>query len=98
MSDKKEFQYSFNDESGRRKISFDFSEEDEECLEFGFESGEFYLNANRAGFLALAKVFLRLSLSAYKPGFHIHLGEDFSDPSELKQISIALMEDPAVGG
>ena len=91
MSEPQTFQYAFADEAPR--LTFEFGSSDDEVLRFGIEEGEFYLNSNRAGFLALAKVFLKMSLGQYAPGFHIHLGEDFSDPNEPKSISIALIDD-----
>lgn len=91
--DRRTFAYEFVDESQQRRITLDFGDSDDEVLRFGSADGEFYLNANKAGFLALAKVFLKLSMSAYSPGFHLHLGEDFSDPNEPKRISIALIDD-----
>jgi len=92
MGNLRTFQFDFVDESPK-KVTFEYSAADDEVLRFGFEGSEYYLNANKAGFLALAKLFLKMSLSEYPTGFHTHLGEDFGDTNGLKCISIALIDD-----
>jgi hypothetical protein len=37
---------------------------------------------NRHAFMVLAKTFAKLALGEYKPGFHIHLSEDFDGDKE----------------
>jgi len=79
MSDQqKQFEFSFADESSSRKLTFEYGPEDDELLRFGQENGEIFLFANRSGCLALAKIFIKLALGGYQPGYHVHAGEDFS--------------------
>ena len=94
MDNVRTFQCDFVDDSPR-KITFEYSEADDEVLRFGLEDSEYYLNANRAGCLALAKLLLKMSLGEYATGFHIHLGEDFGDTNGAKNLSIALIDDQA---
>ncbi len=88
----KRFNYVFEDESDRSRISFEFGLEDTELVRFGDANGEFYLSASRAGFLALAKLFIKLAEGSYKEGFHLHLGEDFAGSESGKTLMIALIE------
>ena len=78
MSEQKQFEYRFVDESSGRKLTFEYGSADDELLRFGQENGEIFLFANRSGCLALAKILIKLALSGYQPGYHVHVGEDFS--------------------
>ena len=78
MSEQKQFEYRFVDESSGRKLTFEYGSADDELLRFGQENGEMFLFANRSGCLALAKILIKLALSGYQPGYHVHVGEDFS--------------------
>ena len=88
----KRFEYAFEDESGRSRISFEYGGEDAELVRFGDADGEFYLSANRAGLLALARLFIKHGEGSYKDGFHLHLGEDFAGSESGKTLMIALIE------
>ena len=86
------FEYVFSDESSQRKLTFDYGAEDDELLRFGTDDGgEVFLGANRSGFLALAKICIKLAMGEYKPGYHLHVGEDFSATG----LTITLLEDEA---
>ena len=79
MSDQqKQFEFCFVDESSSRKLTFEYGSDDDELLRFGQENGEIFLFANRSGCLALAKILIKLALSGYQSGYHVHVGEDFS--------------------
>jgi hypothetical protein len=72
------FEFTFKDESSKGKLALEYGPDDDELLRFGEENGEIFLFANRQGCLALAKVLIKLALGDYRPGFHLHLGQDFS--------------------
>lgn len=86
------FEYTFDDESDRNRIAFDFADEDAERIRVSVESGEAVVYANHAGFMTLAKLCLKLAMGSYSPGFHIHLREDFSGDAALPdQLRLGLM-------
>lgn len=89
---KKSFEFEFQDQSSSDQISFDYSDNDEEELRFGIADDEVFITANRAAFLCLAKLFVKLALGSYKPGFHIHIGEDFSGSSQGRSLHISLAD------
>jgi hypothetical protein len=51
----------------------------EEALAVTMDGRAPTLYVNRAGAEVLAKVFAKLALGPYEPGFHIHLKENFDD-------------------
>ena len=49
-------------------------------------------SANRARFIALAKLCLKFDMGSYRPGFHIHQREDFGgDAAQPDQLRLTLM-------
>jgi hypothetical protein len=78
---KKKFVFEFEDESANAmgskndRITFEYSEGESLTLEV--IDGTTYLFANRAAMVTLAKTLLKLGLSDYKHGFHVHLNENF---------------------
>ncbi len=89
----KHFEYNFNDQSDRNRISFDCSESQSEQLHAYVEGNEAVIVANCAGFMTLAKLCLQLALGSYKPGFHIHIREDFSgDAAQPDQLRLAITD------
>jgi hypothetical protein len=92
--EQRRFEYVFKDESGRNRITLEYSDSDDERLLVSVEGSEAVISANPSGFLALAKLCLKLALGSYKPGFHIHLREDFGgDAAEPDQLRLMLMEE-----
>ena len=88
------FEYVFDDESERGRITFDFSEQDSERPCVLMDGNEAVVYANRAGFMALAKLCIKFAMGSYQPGFHIHLREDFSgDAVQADQLRLALVDD-----
>jgi hypothetical protein len=88
----KRFEYTYEDESARSKITLDYGSEGSELLRFGEADGECYLSANRSGFLALAKLFIKLGEGSYSEGFHVHLGENFAGSDSGKTLMIAVTQ------
>jgi hypothetical protein len=88
----KRFEHAYEDESAQSKITLDYGSEDAELDRFGQADGECYLSANRSGFLALAKLFIKLAEGSYRDGFHIHLGEDYAGSDSGKTLMIAVIE------
>ncbi|HLJ45609.1 MAG TPA: hypothetical protein VKU01_06360 [Bryobacteraceae bacterium] len=86
------FDYTYEDQSAQSKITFDYCPEGDELVRFGQADGESFLSANRSGFLALAKLFIKLAEGSYGKGFHIHLGEDFAGSDAGKTLMIAVIE------
>ena len=88
----KRFEYTYEDESARSKMTFDYGPDGAELVRFGQVDGESYLSANRSGFLALAKLFIKLAEGSYTEGFHLHLAEDFAGSDSGKTLIIAVIE------
>jgi hypothetical protein len=55
------FEYVFDDDSERDKITFDFSDQNSERVCMSVEGNEAVVYANRAGFMVLAKLCLKLA-------------------------------------
>jgi hypothetical protein len=89
---KKRFEYEFDDESPEAKITLEYALQDDEALRFGSEGEGMFLTANRTGLLCLAKLFTKLALGKYKPGFHLHIGEDFSSGGVGQSLRISIDE------
>jgi hypothetical protein len=86
---KKVFHLEFEDESaaasGTRHdgLSYECSDEGDECLKVEVLDGVPFIIGNRSAFLTLARVLAKFGLSEYKDDFHIHLRKDFSDDAAL---------------
>jgi len=90
---KKKFNFEFIDESAKAsaakndKITYEYL--GDEKLSLQVIDGATYLFANKAGMLTLAKTLLKLGLSDYKEGFHVHLHKDFyADTEEILCIGV----------
>lgn len=89
---KTRFEYEFEDESPEAKITLEYEPQDDEALRFGSEERGVFLTANRTGFLCLARLFTKLALGNYQPGFHLHIGEDFSSGGVGHSLRITIDE------
>jgi hypothetical protein len=88
------FEYTFDDESERNRIILEYSDSEDERLCVSLEGSEAVVYANRNGFLALAKLCLKLALGSYKPGFHLHLRENFGvDAAQPDQLRLVLVDE-----
>jgi hypothetical protein len=88
------FEYVFDDESERNRISLEYSDAEDERLSVSLDGSEAVVWANRAAFLMLAKLCLKLALGCYKAGFHIHLRENFSgDADQPDRLRLAVIEE-----
>jgi hypothetical protein len=80
------FQIEFDDESasatGRKNDRLSYQVSEEAHLSLKLVDGSPFLFGNRPGFLSLAKILVKIGLSEYKEGFHVHLRRDFSDDAE----------------
>ena len=76
---KKTFTYEFEDLGEEGSLSIDEEPTPSACikLEIDDEQG-FWLQANRAGWLHLAKICAELGLGSYEDGYHFHVDETFS--------------------
>ena len=73
----KKFEFEFEDLSSQNRMQFDYDEEVDEELKVVIENGMPVLYANKQGYIALAKTFVKMALGEYSDGFHIHLRQDF---------------------
>jgi hypothetical protein len=90
---KRKFVFEFKDESakstGDKNDTIRFEHSGDETISLQVIDGATYLFANRAGMVTLAKTLLKLGLSEYKSGFHVHLRENFdADAPEILCIAI----------
>lgn len=80
---KQAFKIEFDDESasatGRKNDRLSYEVSEEAHLRLELIEGSPFLSGNKAGFLSLAKILIKMGISEYKDGFHIHLRRDFSD-------------------
>jgi hypothetical protein len=74
---RKKFEYEFDDESSENAISFEYDDDIEEDMEVILEDGIPSIYANQQALISLAKTFIKMALSEYEDGFHIHLRKDF---------------------
>jgi hypothetical protein len=58
------------------------------------EAGVPFVFANRAGMLALAKLLLKIGMSEYSQGFHVHVRSDFSDDAAEREALTILLDEP----
>jgi hypothetical protein len=86
---KRSFEFEFEDQSSENTISFEYDEQVDENFNVLIENDVCVMYANREAFLALAKVFVRIALSNYPEGFHVHLRKNF-DADEPDILSITL--------
>ncbi len=87
----KKFEFEFKDESPNNRISFEYNDLDDEVLTTSIDNGMVTIYGNRHAFMVLAKIFTKLALCDYKPGFHIHLSEDFDGDKE-DVLTVTLIE------
>jgi len=84
---KKEFHIEFDDESasatGKKNDRLSYEILEDAHLRLELVEGAPFLLGNRSGFLSLARMLVKMGLSEYKDGFHVHLRQDFSGEAEL---------------
>ena len=84
----KRFEFEFVDESAAAsgkpsdRLTFPEYTGDEQLQVFEVE-GVPTVSANRDGLLMLARILVKMALSDYRDGFHLHLYEDFN--ADLKE-------------
>jgi hypothetical protein len=89
---KKEYKYEFIDKSENSSISFEYDDDIEETFRVEIENSVPVIYANKTALKLLGDTFIKMYLSNYKPGFHIHLNEDFD--ADLKEsLRVILIED-----
>jgi len=84
---KKVFQIEFDDESasatGKKNDVLSYEVEEGARLRLELLDGIQFLVGNRPGFLSLARILIKMGLSGYKNGFHIHLRQDLNGDAGL---------------
>jgi hypothetical protein len=87
---KKAFDFEFDDQSaaatGKKHDALSYEVSEEAQLTAELLNGSLFLWGNRPGLLGLAKILIRMGLSEYKDGFHVHLRQDFSGDAELPDV------------
>jgi len=89
---KREYKYEFLDKSEDSSISFEYDDDIEEEFKVEVENGIPVIYANKTALKLLGQTFIKMYLSNYKPGFHIHLNEDF-DADLNESLRVVLTED-----
>jgi hypothetical protein len=85
----KKFEFEFEDESLRNRISFEYDDSDDEILRTSIINGVTTIYGNRLAFMVLAKTFAKIALGQYQAGFHFHLREDFDgDKEDIIEITL----------
>ncbi len=80
---KKKFRHEFEDCSQNGTLSFDIEPPDEVKIKMDVEQdGNFWLSANRAGWLYLAGICVELGLGEYEDGYHFHKDKNFKSSEE----------------
>jgi hypothetical protein len=83
----------FNDESanatGKKHDGITFSCSGDELLGKIETNGTPFIFGNGAGLVKLGEILIRIGMSKYKPGFHLHVREDFDgDRGEILIIGV----------
>jgi hypothetical protein len=91
MRDRKTFHFEFDDE-GPRTLTFEYDGQYEQRSETIIEDGVPVLYVNKQACAVLAKVFGKMALGSYQPGFHVHLEKDFNAERE-EMLRIVLLPD-----
>ncbi len=93
---KKVFHFEFDDESAAEsgskhdRITYECSTAENERLRIDMVDGVPFIFANGSGLLTLAKILLKIALSKYKDGFHVHLHQDFNaDSPEVLAVGLS---------
>jgi hypothetical protein len=87
----KSFTFDFVDKSAK---SIAYECESAERLRTTVEAGVPFVFANRPGMLALAKLLLKIGMSEYSQGFHVHVRSDFSDDAAERDALTILLDEP----
>jgi len=93
---KKVFHLDFDDESAAESgnkhdgISYESSAAEDERLRIEMIDGVPFIFANGSGLLTLARILIKIALSKYKDGFHVHLHRDFNaDSPEVLAVGLS---------
>ena len=93
---KRVFHFEFEDESatetGRKHdgITYEYSLAEDEHLRCTIIDGAPFISGNSTGLIMLAKILVKISMSKYRDGFHVHLRKDFNaDLPEILTIGIS---------
>ena len=84
------FEFEFDDLSAQNKLRLDYTDMNPK-LSLEMVDGVPFLYANKEGLMTLAKMMIKMSLGDYSDGFHMHLGVDFGDPSEVGEAVCVLL-------
>lgn len=88
---KKQFAYEFEDDISGKTISFEYDNETEENLTIDIEGDIPVIYANRQALIFLAKIFIKMSMGTYDPGFHVHVHQELdADKSEALRIILTI--------
>lgn len=85
------FEFEFEDESNNDVLTYEAAADGSNSVLSSVENGIPIIYASQAGMLVLARILAQLSLSKYKPGFHVHIQENF-DPDKNDCITLVLTE------
>ncbi|QUW02595.1 hypothetical protein J8C06_09620 [Chloracidobacterium validum] len=89
METKLRFECEFEDQ-GPTQITYEISGYPTDKAKLVIEDQTPVLYVNKSACHVLAEIFAKLAIGAYKPGFHIHLKENFdSDDKEMLRIVLA---------
>lgn len=80
----KKFEFEFEDESLKNRISFEYDDQVDEVITTSISNGVTTIYGNREAFMALAKTFAKIGLGEYKEGFHFHIGRDFGEEDMIE--------------
>jgi hypothetical protein len=84
---KKAFHLEFDDESAAGSgmkhdgITYEYAAEEDERLRVETVNGVSFIYANSSGLLTLSKILIKIAMSKYEDGFHLHLHQDFNADS-----------------
>jgi hypothetical protein len=93
---KKVFHFEFDDESAAESgskhdgITYACCATEDERLRIEVVDGVPFIFANGSGLLTLAKILIKIALSKYRDGFHVHLRQDFNaDAPEVLTVGLS---------
>jgi len=91
MGTKLRFECEFEDQ-GPARIAYEISGHPIDKAEVRIEDQTSVLYCNKNACRVLAEVFAKLAIGSYKPGFHLHLKENF-DSDDKEMLRIVLVPD-----
>jgi hypothetical protein len=91
---KRLFEYEFEQDAQKDRITFEYSPDADEKLDVLIENGKPILYLNRPGMLTLAKILIKIAGGHYSEQFHVHLYKDFN-ADKAETLTLMLYPDDA---